>query len=295
MAEKLTILVTGATGQQGGALARTLLKKGHRVRALTRKPEAPSAQELKKQGAEIVKGSFDGPGSIENAAKGVDAAFAMGTPYEAGPEAEIKQGIALVEALAKAKVPFLLYTSVSDADRNTGIPHFDSKYRIEQRIKELGIRHAIVAPVFFMDNLLSPWFLPQLQQGKLALAMPAGRKLQHVAVTDLGEFNVLVLERRDQFAGKRINIASDELNGAEAAQILSRVIGRKIEYSEIPLDQLRSMNEDWAKMFEWFDKVGYSADIPGLRKQYPEVRWHTFEQWAKEQDWSAVKGTAAKA
>jgi uncharacterized protein YbjT (DUF2867 family) len=295
MAEKLTILVTGATGQQGGALARTLLKKGHRVRALTRKPEAPSAQELKKQGAGIVKGSFDEPGSIENAATGVDAAFAMGTPYEAGPEAEIKQGIALVEALAKAKVPFLLYTSVSDADRKTAIPHFDSKFKVEQRVKELGIRHAIVAPVFFMDNLLSPWFLPQLQQGKLALAMPAGRKLQHVSVADLGEFNALVLERREQFAGKRINLASDELTGTEAAQILSRVTGRKIEYSEIPLDQLRAMNEDWAKMFEWFDKVGYSADIAGLRKQYPEVRWHTFEQWAKEKDWSAVKGTAAKA
>lgn len=293
MADKLFVLVTGATGQQGGTVARALLRKGHRVRALTRKSDSPRAQELKQLGAEIFPGSFDDAASLERAAQGVDAAFAMGTPYEAGPEAETRQGIALVDALKAADLEYLLYTSVANADKNTGIPHFDSKYKVELRIGDLGIPHTILAAVFFMDNLLSPWFLPGLKEGKLAIALPGSRKLQQIAVADVAEFAVLVLERREKFLGKRIDLAADEFTPVEAAAILSRVTGRKIESGEVPIAQVRAWSEDWAKMFEWFDRVGYSADMAGLRRDYAEVGWHTFEQWAKEQDWTVLAKSAS--
>ena len=120
------------------------------------------------------------------------------------------------------------------------------------------------------------------------MALPAGRTLQQVAVQDIASFTVLVLERRNEFLGKRVDIASDELTGAQTAEILSRVSRRKIEYMELPSEQAGAMGEDFAKMMTWFDRVGYSADIPALRRAYPEVGWLTFEEWARGQDWSVL-------
>jgi uncharacterized protein YbjT (DUF2867 family) len=291
MSNSLSVLVTGATGKQGNPVARVLLEKGHRVRALTRKPDSAAAQELKRLGAELATGNFDDRATLERAARGVDAVFAMATPYEAGTDVEIRQGITLADAVKAAGVKHLVYSSVGSADRKTGIPHFDSKYKIEEHIKCLGVPYSIIGPVFFMDNLMSPWWLPGLQQGKFVIAMPRSRKLQQIAVTDIGEFAVLVLEHRQQFLGKRLDIASDDVSPAEVAEILSRVTGHKIESVEQPIEEVRGVSEDWAKMFEWFNRVGYSADIARLRRDYPQVGWHTFEQWAKAQDWSAPKAS----
>ena len=145
-----------------------------------------------------------------------------------------------------------------------------------------------------MENLLGPAWLPGLQQGRLAMALSASRGLQQVALDDIAGFAVLAMERREQFLGKRLDIASDEVTGSQAAEIISRVSGRKIEYVEVPIAQLRAANEDYAKMFEWFDRVGYSADIARLRRDYPEVDWHTFEEWAKAQSWGVLKQAAAR-
>ena len=288
MTDSLTILVTGATGQQGGVVARALLSKGHHVRALTRKPDSPAAQELKGLGAELMIGNFQDQNSCVIAARGVDVVYAMATPYEAGVQAETQQGITMANAAKSAGVSYLVYSSVGDANRNTGIPHFDSKYLIEQHIKTLDIPYAIIAPVFFIENLVSPWWLPGLKQGSLAMAMPAQRKLQQISLQDIGAFAAMVIERRDQFLGKRIDIASDELDGSKAAEIVSKASGHKIEYVEAPIEKLRAENPDFGKMFDWFNSVGYSANISALRQDYPEVGWHTFEDWAKAQDWSVL-------
>ncbi len=294
MAKTLSVLVTGATGKQGGALAHLLLKRGHRVRAFTRKFDSPAARELKRLGAELAVGNLEDRASIERAARGLDVLFAMTTPFEAGTEVETQQGITVADAAKAAGVKQLVFTSVASADRNTGIPHFDSKCRVEQHIKTLGVPYTIIAPVFFMENLTSPWWLPGLQEGKLAMALPRTRKLQQVALADIAGFATLVLERREQFLGQRVDIASDEVTGSEVVEIISRVSGRKIEYVELPLAELRATNEDFARMFDWFNRVGYSADIPGLRRAYPEVGWHAFEGWAKAQNWGALRQAAAR-
>jgi len=293
MPTALSILVTGATGQQGGALARLLLKKGHRVRAFTRKPDSPAAQELKRLGAELAIGSLEDRAPIERAARGMDALFAMSTPFEGGTDVETQQGIAAADAAKAAAVNHLVFTSVASADRNTGIPHFDSKYKVEQHIKTLGVPYTIVGPVFFMENLVSPWWLPALQEGKLPMAMPGTRKLQQITLDDIAGFTLVVLERREQFLSKRIDIASDEVAGNDVADILSRLSGRTIEYVELPIERVRATNEDFAKMFEWFNRVGYRADIPGLRREYPKVGWHTFEGWARAQNWGVLRQAAA--
>src|SRR5215217_7134904 len=289
MAEKLSVLVSGATGQQGGALARVLLHKGHNVRAFVRRPDSPEAKELERLGAELAVGDFEEHSTFEDAARGMDAAFVVATPFEAGTEAETRHGIAAADAAKAEGVEHLVYSSVADADKDTGIPHFDSKREVEKQIEGLGIPYTIVAPVYFMDNLLAPWTLPQLKEGSLPMALPSSRPLQQIALSDIATFTGVVLENREEFEGRRVDIASDVLAGEEVAEILTRVTGHEVHYVELPLEQVRqAIGEDGARMFEWFAQVGYSADIEGLRSEHPEVGWHTFEDWTKEQDWSAL-------
>jgi uncharacterized protein YbjT (DUF2867 family) len=290
MSDSLSVLVTGATGQQGGALARVLLDKGHRVRAFVRKPDSPEAKELERLGARLAEGNLEEASTIEDAAKGMDAVFIVATPFEAGMEAETRHGIAAAEAAKAAGVGHLVYSSVANADKDTAIPHFESKRKVEEHIEGLGIPYTIVAPVYFMDNLLAPWTLPQLKEGRFPMALPSSRPLQQIALSDIAAFTGVVLENREEFVGRRLDIASDELAGEEVAEILTRVTGREIHYVELPLEQVRqAMGDDGARMFEWFDQVGYSADIEALRREHQEVGWHTFEDWAKEQDLSVLK------
>ena len=289
MSDSLSVLVSGATGQQGGALARVLLDKGHRVRAFVRRPDSPEAKELERLGAELAEGNFEEPSTIEDAARGMDAVFVVATPFEAGTEAETRHGIAAADAAKAAGVGHLVYSSVANADRDTGIPHFDSKREVEEHIERLGVPYTIVAPVYFMENLLAPWTLPQLKEGRLPVALPSSRPLQHIALSDIVTFTRVVLENREEFAGRRVDIASDELAGEEVAKVLTRATGHEIHYVELPLEQVRqAMGDDGARMFEWFDQVGYSADIAALRRDHPEVGWHTFEEWATGQEWNAL-------
>jgi uncharacterized protein YbjT (DUF2867 family) len=271
------ILVTGATGQQGGSLARLLLQKKHKVYALTRNAQSSAAQDLRNRGANIVKGDLDDSDSIKRTVKDVESVFLMGTPFEDGTEGEIRRGKLMADIAKENNIEHLVYSSVANADKNTGIPHFESKYKIEQHIKNLGIPHTIIGPTFFMENLLGPG----LEQGQLALPLSSSSVLQQSALQNIAEFSALVLERRKPFLGKRIDIASDEVTGEQAARILSNVLGYKIRYVPVPLEQVYQANEDMARMYDWYGKVGTGIDISALHQEYPEVGWLTFRDWAK--------------
>ncbi len=271
------ILVTGATGQQGGALARLLLQKKHTVYALTRNNQSAAAQDLRNKGANIVKGDLDDSDSLKHVVKDVNSIFLMGTPFEDGTEGEIRRGKLMADIAKENSVEHLVYSSVANADKNTSIPHFESKYKIEQHIKNLGIPHTIVGPTFFMENLLGPG----LEQGQLALPLSPSSILQQSALQNIAEFSALVLERRKPFLGKRIDIASDEVTGEQAAEVLSNVLGYKIRYVPVPLEQIYQANEDMARMYEWYEKVGTGIDISALHQEYPEVNWLTFKDWTK--------------
>ena len=270
------ILVTGATGQQGGSLARLLIQKKHKVYALTRNTQSAAAQGLRNKGANIVKGDLDDSDSLKRAVKDVESVFLMGTPFEDGTEGEIRRGKLMVDIAKENNIEHLVYSSVANADKNTGIPHFESKYKVEQHIKNLGIPHTIIGPTFFMENLLGPG----LEQGQLALPLSPSITLQQSALENIAEFSALVLERRKPFLGKRIDIASDEVTGEQAAEILSDVLEHKIKYVPVPLEQVYQANEDMARMYEWYEKVGTGIDITSLHQEYPEVNWLTFKAWA---------------
>jgi uncharacterized protein YbjT (DUF2867 family) len=234
------VLVTGATGTQGGAVARALLERGQRVRALTRDPGKESAKLLAGLGAEVVAGDFDDAASLRRAAAGTSAVFAMGTPFEAGPQTEARQGVALVDAARQAGTGHIVYTSVASALDDTGIPHFESKAAVERHLAATEVPSTVIAPVAFLENLFAPWVAPGLAEGRYAFAMPSDVPLQQVATADIAAFASLVLERPERFAGQRIELASVQPTEEQLARALSRWLGREVVYAELQVDPTAS-------------------------------------------------------
>jgi uncharacterized protein YbjT (DUF2867 family) len=291
MAQQLTVVVTGSTGKQGGAVARGLLERGHKVRAVTRDPSSSQAQSLAKAGATLLAASLEDTAALTQALSGATSLFAMTTPFEGGTDAETRQGISAADA-AKAAGVHLVYTSVNSANRQTGVPHFDSKYEVEKHIAKIGVCATILAPAFFMENLY--FGKAQLAQGIYAVALPPTRKLAQIAVVDIGAVAVRVLEDAARFAGKRFDLAGDELTGNDVVAVLSRLTGRPFSYFQVPLEVIRQrMGEDGVKMHEWFDRVGYAVDRAGLRREFPDVVFQDFESWAKSQDWKMLLQSGA--
>lgn len=274
-----TILVTGATGQQGGATARQLLAKGRRVRALTRKPEGAAAKALAQLGAEVVQGDLDDVASIRRALEGAWGVFAVQNTWEAGVEREEEQGKRIAELAREAGVQHYVYTSVGSAHRGTGVPHFDNKFRVEERVRSLGFpSHTIIRPAFFMENLLGPWFL---SGDKLIMAVQPTTKLQMIAVEDIGKFGALAFERHEALNRAELDIAGDAVTLPEAARVLGEALGRSLTFVQPPIEEVRkAAGEDMALMLEWFDRVGYNADIPALKEKYG-IPLQSFADWAR--------------
>jgi len=284
--DKNLILVTGVTGQQGGAVARELLARGHKVRAMTRKPDGPAAQALARLGAEVVKGDLDDPASLTRALEGAWGVFAVQNTWEAGVEGEEAQGKRIAELARKSGVQHYVYTSVGSAHRKSGIPHFDNKWRIEETVRRLGFpSHVIIRPVFFMDNFLSGWFKPGIDQGRLMIGIKPTTVLQMIAVSDVGKYGLLAFEKHKELNGQEIDIAGDGHTMPDTAKILSQAAGRTITFEQVPIAEVRKASEDYGLMLEWFDRVGYNVDTPALAKKYG-IKPTSLAQWAAKAKWS---------
>jgi uncharacterized protein YbjT (DUF2867 family) len=282
------ILVTGAAGKQGGALVRLLLSRENQVRALTRNPNSEAAARLRKLGAEVVKGSMEDRVSMPIAMRGIDSVFLVTTPFESGVESEIRQGRSVADAAASAGVRHLIFSSVPQAQTQTGIRFFDSKATIENHIKSLGMPYTILAPAFFMENFSGPYYVPGLHEGRLTLPLSASCKLQMVSVEELASFAALALEQPQAFAGKRIELASDEATPTEIAQILSRAVGRHITHHRTPIQEVRAWSDDLAKWYDWLDHIGTNIDIELVRRDYIEIDWQSLRSWAETQSWGVL-------
>ena len=280
------IVVTGATGHQGGATARELLAKGHKVRAMTRKPDNPAAKELAKLGAQVVTGDFDDAVSLERALAGAWGAYAVQNTWEAGVEREEQQGLRFADVARKVGIQHYVYASVASAHRHTGIPHFENKWRVEERVRSLGFpSYTIIRPVFFMENFFLPSFLPGIQQGQIAVALNPETALQMIAVSDIGKYGAWAFENHAALNGRGIDIAGDQLTMPQTAAIVGRAAMREVNFVQVPIVEVRKFSEDYALMLEWFDRVGYDADIA---KESAEsgVRPTQFAEWAAKQNWA---------
>ena len=264
MSERRTILVTGATGKQGGAVLRHLRRGPFELRALTRNPESEAARALASQGIRVVHGDLDDAASLKAALADVWGVFAVQNTWEAGVEREEQQGKRLARLAREAGVQHFVYSSVGSAERKTGIPHFDNKWRVENEVKALGFSsYVILRPVFFMENLPSPWFL---QGDTLGTALKPNTRLQMVAVDDIGRVGARAFTDAAKLNGRAIEIAGDAVTMAQAAAALGRSLRRDIRYVEHPIAAVRQQSEDMALMLEWFEREGYGADIAALTK-----------------------------
>jgi uncharacterized protein YbjT (DUF2867 family) len=266
MANHRTILITGATGHQGGAVARALHGRGFHLRGLTRNPESEQATALARHGIDVVRGDLDDEASLRRALAGVWGVFGVQNTLAAGVEGEEAQGKRLATLAREAGVEHYVYTSVGSAHTRTGIPHFDNKWRIEKTVRSLGFpSHVILRPVFFMENLLAPF---SLRGDTLSSGLGPDTTLQMIAVDDIGWFGARAFIDAAALNGREIDIAGDARTMREVAEILAEALGRPIAFAQTPIEQVRQYSGDTALMLEWFERVGYSADIARLEREF---------------------------
>ncbi|WP_327397296.1 NmrA/HSCARG family protein [Streptomyces phaeochromogenes] len=282
-----TIAVFGGTGQQGGSVIDALLTRGAHVRALVRDPESDRAQALADRGVELARIRIGDATSLSTALKGADAFFFMTTPAGhslADIEGETQLGTVLVDAAVTAAVPHVVFSSVGGAERDSGIPHFESKRRVEEYLQQSGLRTTTVRPVAFMENF--SFLAPSVEQGQIVLRIPLPDDipLQLVAVHDIGRIGAALLLGTAEAPGGTIEIAGDELTGSQIAAAFGEHAGLPARYEALPLHVLDD-NPDTRAMFRWFAETpAYQADIEAVKVIEPTV-WD-LPAWIRSSGWA---------
>ena len=278
------IAVTGATGQQGGAVARKLLAEGWKVRALTRDVDKPAAQELASLGAELVPGDMEERAQLDAAFQGVYGVFSVQNFWlpNVGFEGEIRQGRNVADAAKAAGVQHLVYSSVGAAHRGMGQKHFESKWQIEQYIHSLDVPYTILRPAFFMDN--HNWARPYILNGMFTgMGLRPEKEIQSITVEDIGVFAALAFANREEYLGKTIELAGDSLTEAQIVDTFTRVIGRPVSLVQPREGEGWGDPEERAAGFNFFNGEAYDADIHALRKLHPGLL--TLEQYLRKNGW----------
>jgi uncharacterized protein YbjT (DUF2867 family) len=280
------VLVAGATGRQGGAVVRHMLPKGWRLRALTRNPKSYAARKLAEKGVELVEGEMDDPASLERAARGVYGIYSVQDFWTVGARREVQQGKNLADVAKKAGVEHLVYSSVGGAERNTGITHWETKWVVEKHVRSLNLPVTVLRPASFMETYHITEVEIGLLKGKLVDPIRGDKPYQTIATDDIGAFAALAFERPKDFIGLNLEIAGSELTNIDAAKVFSRVLNRPVKFQKLPLPIVRLvLGKEFNEMFHWFNSKGYQANIPELRRRYPEVRLHSLEDWLREDGW----------
>jgi len=280
------VLVAGATGRQGGAVVRHLLTKGWKLRALTRNPDSYAARKLGEQGIELTQADLDDPGSLERAARGVYGIYSVQDFWTVGARREVQQGKNLADAAKKVGVEHFVYSSVGGAERNTGITHWETKWEVEKYIRGLKLPATILRPVSFMETYHILEVEIGLLKGKLADPIRGDKPYQTIATHDIGAFAALAFERPKEFIGTELEIAGSELTNIDAAKVFSRVLNRPVKFKKLPMPLVKLfLGKEFYEMFHWFNTKGYQANIPELRRRYPEVHLHSLEEWLREDGW----------
>jgi uncharacterized protein YbjT (DUF2867 family) len=276
-----TVLVTGATCKQGGSVVRHMLGRGWKLRALTRDPSTKAAKALADKGVEVVKGDLEDAPTLHAAVHGIYGIYSVQDFWTVGAKREVMQGKNLADAAKKASVQHFVYSSVGGAERNSGIGHWESKWEIENHIRTLGLPSTMLRPAAFMENYYVDQVEIGILQGKLMDPVRADKPYQTIASDDIGGFVALAFDRPKDFIGLELEIAGSELTNPQAANVFSRVLGRPVEFQELPMPT----GKEFYQMFRWFNDAGFEANIPELRRKYPEVRLRTLEQWRYDEGW----------
>ena len=280
------IMVIGATGRQGGSVAKELLGRGWEVHALVRDPQAPAARKLADHGAVLVRGDLDDTASLQAALRGAHGVFSVQTfTTPEGVTGEERQGRSVADVAARERVAHVVYSSVGGAERRSGVPHFESKAAIERHIEALGLPATILRPTMFIDNFAS--FGPTLVDGELVLSLGLAPEtvLQMIATRDIAVFAADAFDDPRHWIGRQVEIAGDALTGPQMAEAFAEAAGLPGRFQELPNEQLRAVNQELAAMFDWFNREGYRADLAALRERHPDLA--TLRAWLRETGWKA--------
>ncbi len=215
---------------------------------------------MTRSGVKLVKGDLEDPASLEAAFKGAYGVYLVVNFWGIGSDGEIRQGKNAIDAAKRAGVKHLVYSSVGAADKHSKIPHFESKYETEKYLAASGLHYSIIRPVYFMENFLGP---NTIKDGVFSLPMRPTDKLQAIATDDIGAFTAIALEQPDLLPNKAMEVAGDELTMEEFTKALGAT-----KFHEIPCEKL---DPEMKVMFQFFQKVGYSANIAECKKIYPNL------------------------
>lgn len=272
------VLVAAATTVYGAAIAHSLLQAGMPVRALVSDLAHPAAERLRRRGARLAWCPASDGAALHEALDGI-AVVCAGAYERAQAERHTEQELALIEAASRSGIRHFIYSSHPAAHVRTGVPQFDSRHEVERYLHASGLRSTVLCPALFMEQLLFEPLAGSLRRGLLPLAELSGQSLQLIAQDDAVRFARIVLARLDQYAGRRIIIASDQLTAIEMAAVLARTAGRAIQVTSMP-DAARANELRVAA-------AAPRADVAALRRLHPEVNWHTLEGWARRLSWGA--------
>ncbi len=276
------ILIIGATGNQGGAVIKALQKTNFKIRALVRATPKSSksnkVEMLRSQGVEIALGNLDDRASLVNAMRGVWGVFSVINNMDGGVKKEEERGKRVADVAKQAGVKHFVYSSVGGAERQSGVPHFESKWHIEKYIREIGLPYSVVRPTAFMVNLMEAP-LP-LRFFMLSMYHGMKRPLQMIDVEDIGKWVAHILLSHNKYLGKAVEIAGDEISYSQIIRAYQRIYGKKPRSIKFPI-ALFAVG-DLGKMFNWLDKHGYRADIPALRKEIPDIL--TYERFIAKRE-----------
>lgn len=292
MAERKVVVVFGATGAQGGSVARALLEDGtFQVRAVTRRPRQRAAQELKKMGAEMVKADLDDPQSLEPALTGAYAAFLVTDFWEhLSKEQEIAQGKRVADLAKRLCLSYVVYSGLENVQKLTGgqleVPHFDAKGEVEEYFRAVGVPMTSLRMPPYFENFLTV-FRPQkaADEDCYELALPTGDVPVHgMAAADLGPVVVRLMKEPEKYVGKDIGLSTDRLTTAEYAALIAKHSGKAVKDAQISLESYEKLDfpgtQELANMFRFFT-MGFARDISLTLKLNPKAR--TFEEWIEEE------------
>ncbi|MBB4348469.1 MULTISPECIES: NmrA/HSCARG family protein [Rhizobiaceae] len=278
--DKRPILVFGATGRQGGAVAEALLKARWPVRAIVRDIAAPKSVALRQAGAELVEGSF---ADLDTFRAGMDSAHGVFSvlPANLSETEEVRIGCGIADLAAESGVAHLVYSSgASSGDTPTGIARFDAKPRIEAHIRWLPVTATIIRPMIFMDMLINPAF--GLSEGRYTFFLRPDQSMQLIAVEDIGKFVAAIFADGIRFSGRTIKIASDTVTGRQLGEIFSEAAGRPVIYSRFA-DEVLAANSDLGQLAAILDNgpLADHVDLAAMREINPEII--SFRAWLATQ------------
>jgi uncharacterized protein YbjT (DUF2867 family) len=278
-----SIIVSGSTGQQGGAVVDALLSGEFGefdVYGLTRDAGSEAAERLERRGVTIVEGDMTDLDSLVDAFAGMDYVFGVTTFFEVGGDAERQQGHNLVAAAEQTDIDYLVFSSVGSADADTGLEHFESKADTERLLADSDLQWTVLRPVFFMQNL--GMSLEAIENGSLPLALAEDVPLAMIDAGDIGRAAAAAFADPESFVGETITLAGDELTLAETAAVLSEYTGRDVEPVYLPVEELRAAaGDEMADMFDWFNRVGYDIDVQATERHLG-LELTGFEQWVAD-------------